>query len=76
MNRKIETLYTEGMGLIEAVVYENGHITATADEDKVTEFQLLKALKAGYPNHVFTLAAICGRRGHDAYYIVDGKARS
>ena len=77
IDRKIEEFYAVGdvsrdPALVTAILYENGRITATADEDKVTEFRLLQQLGKQYPTHEFKIAAVCGRSGHDAYYIVDG----
>jgi len=38
---------------IEAIEYENGSVTASAEGDKITDAQLRKALSREFPDHTF-----------------------
>jgi fructose-1,6-bisphosphatase/inositol monophosphatase family enzyme len=77
MERKIDQFYAKGKrdcnALVEAVLYENDAIVATADLDKITERQLLAALERTYPDHAFTATA-CGTDA-DGHWLADGKPK-
>lgn len=36
-------------------LYENGHLVCTAEDERLTSTQFRKALKAEYPDRVFTI---------------------
>ena len=38
---------------VTAIEYENGAIVASAEDDKITDAQLRRALKREYPHHTF-----------------------
>jgi len=72
--RQYETFFTKGRrgspAAIEAVIYED-RVTASADTDKVTEDQLLDALRDYWPDLAWTATA-CGTLA-DGYWIADGR---
>ena len=75
IDRKIESFYAVGKhgcnAHIEAVAYEDGRVTATADLDKLTEGQLLKALRERWPGLEWK-AVKCGLDA-DGHWLADGK---
>ena len=76
MKRKFDEFYAEGRGqgvmvLVEAVRYENGNVTATADTARVTEAQLESALRERYPGYAWKLTP-CGT-AEGGYWIADGR---